>query len=162
MAHADRHDEPRTEPIDDRGTFDDGGTERRAVDDRGRDDRGRDRDTVDDRRDTHDDVERREPGDQRGRQDVDVAGDTSRPGSDVDVEGRWKVTQSQFLESPREAVAAADALVTDVIDDVRRRLDADRASVADTWQHDGASTEDLRAAMLRYREVLDRLGSSTI
>jgi len=81
----------------------------------------------------------------------------SRGRGDLDVEGRWEVTQSRFLESPREAVAAADELIGDVIDDFRRRLDDQRAEVAELWRDDGADTEDLRTAMLRYREVLDRL-----
>lgn len=76
---------------------------------------------------------------------------------DLDIEARWEVTQSRFLESPREAVAAADELIADVIDDFRRRLDDERAEVAERWRDDGADTEDLRTAMLRYREVLDRL-----
>jgi hypothetical protein len=103
---------------------------------------------------THADrTDRREPlTDDRGR-------DRREPVTDdrVGVDDRWEATQARFLESPREAVAAADELVTEVIDDVRRRLDAERAAVADTWRRDGADTEDLRTAMLRYREVLDRL-----
>lgn len=81
----------------------------------------------------------------------------SRGRGDLDIEARWEVTQSRFLESPREAVAAADELIADVIDDFRRRLDDERAEVAERWRDDGADTEDLRTAMLRYREVLDRL-----
>jgi hypothetical protein len=81
----------------------------------------------------------------------------SRLRGDLDIEGRWEVTQSRFLESPHEAVAAADELIADVIDDFRRRLDDERAEVAERWRDDGADTEDLRTAMLRYRELLDRL-----
>jgi hypothetical protein len=96
--------------------------------------------------------------DDRGFDDRDRRdGDRRRSDDRVSVEDRWEATQTHFLESPREAVAAADELVSEVIDDVRRRLDGERAAVADTWRRDGADTEDLRTAMLRYREVLDRL-----
>jgi hypothetical protein len=153
-------------------------TERRdpITDDRGRDDRDRgldDRDRGLDDRDGgrgddrwSDDVGhgreaedrsgvRREPIADGGRRDAGA-----RTGGDrsVGIDDRWEATQAQFLESPRDAVAAADELVSEVIDDVRRRLDGERAAVADTWRRDGADTEDLRTAMLRYREVLDRLG----
>jgi hypothetical protein len=102
-----------------------------------------------------DEPPRRDDGgfDDRDRRD----GDLRRSDDRVSVEDRWEATQTHFLESPREAVAAADELVSEVIDDVRRRLDGERAAVADTWRRDGADTEDLRTAMLRYREVLDRL-----
>jgi hypothetical protein len=111
--------------------------------DRGLDDRDR---GLDDRDRGLDDRDR--GLDDRDRRDRDRS---------VGIEERWEATQTHFLESPREAVAAADELVSEVIDDVRRRLDGERAAVADTWRRDGADTEDLRTAMLRYREVLDRL-----
>jgi hypothetical protein len=123
-----------------------------------------------------DSTERREPiADDRDRRLDDRSGERREPvvedrrrdtgapigGRDrtVGIDDRWEATQAQFLASPREAVAAADELVSEVIDDVRRRLDGERADVADTWKRDGADTEDLRTAMLRYREVLDRLGA---
>jgi hypothetical protein len=138
MSHADPTD--RREPL-----TDDRGLERREPRAEVRDaDGGPARD--DGHRDAHrDDVHR----------DDRSAGATGA--RDVGIDDRWDATQARFLESPREAVAAADELVTEVIDDVRRRLDAERAAVADTWRRDGADTEDLRTAMLRYREVLDRL-----
>lgn len=76
---------------------------------------------------------------------------------DVDVDGRWQVIKSQFLDSPREAAAAADELVAEVIGSITRRLDQQRAELGDLWRHDDTDTESLRTVMLRYREVLDRL-----
>jgi hypothetical protein len=175
MSHADPTE--RRDPItDDRGRDDvDRGADRGADRDRGVSDRdrGTDRDRgVADRDGRRGDErwsddgghgreaddrhgERREPIADDGRRDA--GGARSGDGS-VGIDDRWEATQAQFLESPREAVAAADELVSEVIDDVRRRLDGERAAVADTWKRDGADTEDLRTAMLRYREVLDRLG----
>lgn len=88
-------------------------------------------------------------------------GATARTGDrrGVDVEGRWQAAQSRFLEAPREAVTEADQLVQDVVEDIRRRLDDERHQVGAVWQRDEADTEDLRDAMLRYRELLDRLAS---
>jgi hypothetical protein len=144
MSHADPTD--RREPL---------------TDDRGRDRRepraeGRDADGGPARDDGHrGDAHRGDVHRDDVHRDDRSAGATGTRG--VGIDDRWEATQARFLESPREAVAAADELVTEVIDDVRRRLDAERAAVADTWRRDGADTEDLRTAMLRYREVLDRL-----
>lgn len=74
----------------------------------------------------------------------------------VDTDGRWQEAQERFVDSPREAVAAADELVRDVVDAIARRLDRDREEVAGLWDDD-SDTETLRSVMLRYREVLDRL-----
>lgn len=82
---------------------------------------------------------------------------TSAPQRDVvDPEARWQEAQERFVDSPREAVAAADELARDLVDAIARRLDRDREEVAGLWDDD-SDTETLRTVMLRYREVLDRL-----
>lgn len=97
-----------------------------------------------------------------GFADADVDRPSPAPDSDVDddIEKRWELIQSRFLDSPREAAAAADELVADRIASITRRLDTQRAEVADIWRHDEADTEDVRTAMLRYREVLDRIAAA--
>ena len=92
----------------------------------------------------------------------------------------WRTVQARFVEAPREAVADADALVRDVttergypMGDFERQsadLSVDHADVVGHYReaHDirmrdadqaghGATTEELRAAMVHYRALFDSL-----
>lgn len=105
----------------------------------------RDRDDTNDTRDRGDTSDTRDRGDAHGtRRDV------------VDTEARWREAQERFVDAPRDAVAAADDLISDVVASIARQLDRDREEVAGLWDDD-SDTETLRSVMLRYREVLDRL-----
>jgi hypothetical protein len=74
--------------------------------------------------------------------DVDASG-----GSDVDeLDDEWAAAKVGFVDEPRQAVERAAALVTDAVR-VRCQVGED------------ASTEDLRLAFRRYREVYDLLRS---
>lgn len=92
---------------------------------------------------------------------------------------RWTGVQAAFVERPGESVDDADRLVTDVmrdrgypVDDVDQRADllaADHPEVVEHYRgaqdarrrhHDAggsATTEELRRAMVHYRELFDRL-----
>lgn len=62
---------------------------------------------------------------------------------------RWDAVKVAFVDDPRQAVAQADALVREVVEDLLRAEHG----------RDGTSTEDLRLALLRYRSLFDRLTS---
>jgi hypothetical protein len=91
--------------------------------------------------------------------------------------GEWRALQERFLDQPAQAVAAADALVTRVMEErgyPMRDFDAQADLVSvdypDTVENyrfahavqqrseaQQASTEDLRDALLRYRSLFDEL-----
>jgi hypothetical protein len=92
-------------------------------------------------------------------------------------EERWQGTQATFVDSPALAISEADVLVQSVmrdrgypIDDADRRMadvSVDHPDVMDRFRsasavatasrQAGASTEDLRRAMVDYRELFGRL-----
>lgn len=77
---------------------------------------------------------------------------------------RWNDIQARFVDQPQESVAAADALVDDVVATFTTRLAEQRQQLEAQWQRDeGVSTEQLRRSFQRYRELFDRLlaGTST-
>jgi hypothetical protein len=99
-------------------------------------------------------------------------GDSDVPASDVpsgtagpqplvaadDYESRWDRIQIGFVDQPRDAVQSAGTLVAELMDEVTRAVEAQLAAVASrTSADDGPSTEDLRVAFQRYREIFDRL-----
>jgi hypothetical protein len=89
----------------------------------------------------------------------------------------WRVVQSRFVEDPTAAVADADALVTKLMtvrgypmSEFDRRtedLSVDHATVVHHYREghaiaarharDGASTEDLRQAVVHYRALFEDL-----
>lgn len=72
--------------------------------------------------------------------------------------GQWREAETRFVDDPRGAVEACDALVTDVMDRVTASFQADRLLLERKWaQEEEPSTEDLRATMQRYRALLQRL-----
>jgi hypothetical protein len=71
---------------------------------------------------------------------------------------RWTDVQAGFVDEPRKAVEAADALVADVLGRLTEGFAAERQSLERQWTHGGdVSTEDLRMALRRYRSFFDRL-----
>ena len=74
---------------------------------------------------------------------------------------RWTDIQSRFVDDPRDAVASADDLVTEMMDCIGDRL-AERRSVLgqDLAGEGDAETEDLRLATQRYRTFFHRLLST--
>jgi hypothetical protein len=90
---------------------------------------------------------------------------------------QWESVQSRFVDSPRGAVAEADDLVSSLmktrgypVSDFDQRaadISVDHPRVVENYRsaHDialrvgknGASTEDLRAAMIHYRSLFDEL-----
>jgi len=89
----------------------------------------------------------------------------------------WRNVQARFVDTPREAVADAEALVRDVMqqrgypvgefDQQEADLSVDHADVLNHYRaahevavrdaNSEATTEDLRAAMVHYRAMFDSL-----
>jgi hypothetical protein len=71
---------------------------------------------------------------------------------------RWSDIHSRFVDDPREAVKAADALVDEVIRDLSALFATERSGLETQWGRDEkVSTEDLRVALRRYRSFFERL-----
>src|SRR5580704_15732305 len=99
------------------------------------------------------------------------------PGTHSDLASRWRSVQTQFVDSPKGSVAAADQLVSELMQargypmsDFEQRADdisVDHPVVVQNYRaaHDialrhsrgQASTEDLREAMVHYRSLFDEL-----
>jgi hypothetical protein len=71
---------------------------------------------------------------------------------------RWADIQASFVDEPRNAVAQADGLVSEIIQRVADTFANERGSLEGRWSRgDDVSTEDLRVALQRYRVFFDRL-----
>jgi hypothetical protein len=71
---------------------------------------------------------------------------------------RWSEIQTGFVDEPRHAVQSAADLLTEMMDDLTRRLTTElEAFDARRGAGDDVSTEDLRVTFQRYRSFFDRL-----
>jgi hypothetical protein len=71
---------------------------------------------------------------------------------------RWNEIQGQFVDEPRAAVQLADALVSEVIEQIARRFADELGALESQWkQGSDVSTEDLRKALQHYRSFFNRL-----
>jgi hypothetical protein len=103
-----------------------------------------------------------EPGD-----DVPLArgaGGTSTAGPLLaarDAEGfraRWTDVQTAFVDSPRQSVEQADALVAEVMQHLAKTFADERSELERQWDRgDDIATDDLRTAFQRYRSFFERL-----
>ncbi|MGQ0572617.1 MAG: hypothetical protein ACT4RN_00255 [Pseudonocardia sp.] len=73
--------------------------------------------------------------------------------------GRWESVKSTFVDEPRDAVAQADRLVGELLDELQQLFGDQRRRLEDGLDADTTSTEDLRVALRRYRSFFDRLVS---
>ena len=80
-------------------------------------------------------------------------------GDDVaDLRSRWAGVQAAFVDNPKECVQKADQLVSDLVEHLTTGLAQARSRLEEQWsQGHEASTEDLRVALMHYREFFDRL-----
>lgn len=69
---------------------------------------------------------------------------------------RWDATQIGFVDDPRQAVQQADELVAQVMKSLAQSF-ADERRQLEAQMKDGASTENLRVALQRYRSFFQRL-----
>jgi phage-related protein len=71
---------------------------------------------------------------------------------------RWNDVQAGFVDDPKQCVQTADALVSEVVDQLTTGFSEARARMEAQWARgEDASTEDLRVALKRYREFFQRL-----
>jgi hypothetical protein len=70
---------------------------------------------------------------------------------------RWDAVKGTFVDEPREAVAQADALVGELLDELETLFHEQRRSIEHGLDTDETSTEDLRLALRRYRSFFERL-----
>jgi len=71
---------------------------------------------------------------------------------------RWAEVQTEFVDTPREAVQRADELVADAIKRLAESFSEERTRLEGEWSCGGdVSTEDLRVALQRYRAFFQRL-----
>jgi hypothetical protein len=75
-----------------------------------------------------------------------------------DLRSRWTEVQSAFVDDPRDCVQKADSLVADVVDKLTSGFSHARSQLEEQWDKgEEVSTEDLRIALMRYREFFERL-----
>jgi len=71
---------------------------------------------------------------------------------------RWSGVQAQFVDDPRGAVGAADALVAELMQTLAAGFADHKSRLETQWQGGGeADTEELRLALRRYRVFFQRL-----
>jgi hypothetical protein len=71
---------------------------------------------------------------------------------------RWYEIQTRFVDEPRHAVQGAGELLTEMMDDLTRRLTTELGTFdASQGADEDVSTEDLRVTFQRYRAFFDRL-----
>lgn len=80
-----------------------------------------------------------------------------RPHRAESFRDRWDAVQGTFVDRPREAVEHADELVADLLEELAWMFRNQRADLEQSWAEDEGSTEHLRVALQRYRELFDRL-----
>jgi hypothetical protein len=74
---------------------------------------------------------------------------------------RWHEVQVSFVDGPQSAVAEADSLLGDALREFVDYISAERAGIESGLNGaEGASTEDFRVAMVRYRDIFKRLLSA--
>jgi hypothetical protein len=80
-------------------------------------------------------------------------------GDDIaDLRARWAGVQAAFVDNPKECVQKADHLVSDVVEQLTAGFARARSRLEEQWSRgQEASTEDLRMALMHYREFFDRL-----
>ena len=130
-----------------------------------RDDDLRDADLRDDDlRDDDREAARREVGldDDPGVVSAGGAPATTGPLMDAgDAEGfraRWTDVQTAFVDSPRQSVEQADALVAEVMQHLAKTFADERSDLERQWDRgDDIATDDLRNAFQRYRSFFERL-----
>jgi hypothetical protein len=75
-----------------------------------------------------------------------------------DLRARWAGVQAAFVDNPKECVQNADHLVSDLVEQLTAGFAQARSRLEEQWSRgQEASTEDLRMALMHYREFFDRL-----
>ena len=76
----------------------------------------------------------------------------------AELRARWAGVQAAFVDDPKECVQKADALVSDLVEQLTTGFGQARSHLEEQWSRGKeASTEDLRLALMHYREFFERL-----
>ena len=76
----------------------------------------------------------------------------------ADLRARWAGVQAAFVDDPKDCVQKADVLVSDLVDRLTTGFAHARSRLEEQWARgEQASTEDLRLALMHYRDFFERL-----
>jgi len=76
----------------------------------------------------------------------------------ADLRARWAGVQAAFVDDPKDCVQQADTLVSDLFEHLTTGFAEVRSRLEEQWSRgEEASTEDLRLALMHYREFFERL-----
>jgi hypothetical protein len=76
----------------------------------------------------------------------------------ADLRARWAGVQAAFVDDPKDCVQKADVLVSDLVEQLTNGFAHARSRLEEQWARgEQASTEDLRVALMHYREFFERL-----
>lgn len=76
----------------------------------------------------------------------------------ADLRVRWAGVQAAFVDDPKDCVQKADVLVSDLVDRLTNGFAHARSRLEEQWARgEQVSTEDLRLALMHYREFFERL-----
>jgi hypothetical protein len=76
----------------------------------------------------------------------------------AELRARWAGVQAAFVDDPKDCVQKADALVSDLVEQLTSGFAQARSDLEEQWSRgEEASTEDLRLALMHYREFFERL-----
>lgn len=76
----------------------------------------------------------------------------------ADLRARWAGVQAAFVDDPKDCVQKADVLVSDLVEQLTNGFAQARSRLEEQWARgEQASTEDLRVALMHYREFFERL-----
>lgn len=74
------------------------------------------------------------------------------------LRARWNEIQAKFVDEPRSSVSEADALVSDVIQQILQKFNNEVHTLESQWNKgDEISTEDLRQVLQHYRSFFNHL-----
>ncbi|MFI0795729.1 hypothetical protein ACH4OY_24060 [Micromonospora rubida] len=86
----------------------------------------------------------------------DDATDLFEPDAAQAFRDRWRDVQLRFVDDPKAAAGQAQSLVEEAIQALAAALAEQKNKLGD-WQQTGDDTEQLRIAVRRYRDFLDRV-----
>lgn len=76
----------------------------------------------------------------------------------AELSARWAGVQAAFVDDPQDCVQKADVLVSDLVDRLTNGFAHARSRLEEQWARgEQASTEDLRMALMHYRNFFERL-----
>ncbi len=76
----------------------------------------------------------------------------------AELRSRWAAVQASFVDDPKDCVQKADVLVSDLVEQLTSGFAHARSRLEEQWARgEEASTEDLRVALMHYREFFQRL-----